>query len=252
MRDDAAYRRLSGIVDFFAERDGDVEARIALRAKNLSSSWSYVDLVEFCRKAGRAAEALRWAEEGLSTFEDERTDARLVDAAITLMTEAGRMADAITLARRTFEKNPSLAAYRRWRNLAGEAAREPAIALLETRARNAQPSKWGHPADLLIEVMMEEKDWTAAWRAVAGGGASPDAQMRLARASDQAHPQEAAEVFRREVDRLVEEGVARGYEEAAKLVKRVAALQSATAQASWVAELKTRFARKRNFIKLLG
>ena len=98
---------------------------------------------------------------------------------------------------------------------------------------------------------MEEKDWAASWRAVAGGGVSPDAQMLLARASDRAHPQEAAEVFRREVARLVEGGTAGGYEEAAKLVKRMTALQSATAQAAWVAELKTRFARKRNFMKLL-
>lgn len=34
------YRRLAGILDFFAERDGDVEARIALRAKNLASPWT--------------------------------------------------------------------------------------------------------------------------------------------------------------------------------------------------------------------
>ena len=252
IHDEGAYRRLSRIVDFFAQRDGDVDARIALRAKNLSSSWSYCDLVEFCRKAGRAAEALRWAEEGLSTFKDERADARLVDAAIALMTEAGRTADAVTLARRTFEHEPGLSSYRRWRNLAGETACEPAVALLETRARKAPPSKWGHPADLLIDILMEEKDWTAAWRAVAGGGASPDAQMRLARASDQAHPQEAAEVFRREIDRLVEGAAAGGYEEAARLVKRMAALQSATMQATWVADLKKRFARRRNFIKLLA
>jgi hypothetical protein len=32
----------------------------------------------------------------------------------------------------------------------------------------------------------------------------------------------------------------------------MAALQSATAQAAWVAELKTRFARRRNFMKLLA
>ncbi|MGD0562732.1 MAG: DUF6880 family protein [Roseiarcus sp.] len=251
IRDGDAYRRLSGIVDFFVERDGNVDARIALRAKNLSSSWSYCDLAEFCRKAGRATEALHWAEEGLWTFEDERPDARLVDVAIALMTEAGRKADAITVARSTFEKEPSLSAYRRWRKLAGEAARETAVALLETRARKAQPTAWSHSGDLLIDVLMEEMDWTAAWRAVARGGASPDAQMRLARASDRAHPQEAAEVFRREVDRLVEGGTAGGYEEAAKLVKRMAALQSMTTQAAWVAQLKTRFARKRNFMKLL-
>ncbi len=209
-------------------------------------------LVEFCRKAGRVPEALRWAEEGLRTFADERPDARLVDAAIALMTEAGRKAEAITLARSTFERQPDLSAYRRWRKLAGEAACEQALAVLETRARETPPSKWSHPADPFIDILMEEENWTAAWVAVAGGGASPDAQLRLARASDRAHPQEAAEVFRRAVDQLVEGGAAQGYEEAAKLVKRMAALQSPATQAAWVVQLKTRFARRRNFMKLLG
>ncbi len=172
-RDDGAYRRLSNILDFFAERDGDVDARIALRVKDLPSSWAYYGLVEFCRKAGRIPEALRWAEEGLRTFADERPDARLVDAAIALMTEAGRKAEAITLAQGTFERQPDIGAYRRWRKLAGEAACEHALAVLETRARKTPPSKWSHPADLFIDILMEEENWTAAWVAVAGGGASP-------------------------------------------------------------------------------
>ncbi len=40
--------RLTGILDFFAERDGDVDARVALRAKDLSSQWRYIQLAEFC------------------------------------------------------------------------------------------------------------------------------------------------------------------------------------------------------------
>ncbi len=251
-REVGAYRRLSAMVDFFAERDGDVDQRIALRAKDLSSPWAYCGLVEFCRKAGRVAESLRWAEEGLRTFENERPDARLVDGAVALMTDAGRKADATTLSQSAFEKEPGLGAYRRWRELAGEAAREPAVALLEARARQTKPSTWSHPGDLLIDVLMEERDWRAAWSALARGGVSADAQLRLARASEGAHPEEAAEVFRREVDRLVESGAAQSYAEAAKLVKRVAELQSAAMQAAWVAQLKTRFARMRNFMKLLA
>lgn len=72
------YHQLAGILDFFAERDGDVDARIALRAKNLSSPWSYLQLAEFCRSQGREEEALRRAEEGLWLFEDDRPDERLV------------------------------------------------------------------------------------------------------------------------------------------------------------------------------
>ena len=40
--------------------------------------------------------------------------------------------------------------------------------------------------------------------------------------------------------------------EAAELVARMAGLQGAGEQAAFVAELKTRFGRRRNFVKLLG
>ena len=69
-RAEGDYDGLSGILDRFAERDGDVEARIALRAKDLSSPWKYFELAEFCLKHKGVNEALRWAEEGLWTFED--------------------------------------------------------------------------------------------------------------------------------------------------------------------------------------
>ncbi len=42
------------------------------------------------------------------------------------------------------------------------------------------------------------------------------------------------------------------YEEAAQLVARTATLRDKTGQAAYVEELKARFGRKRNFMKLLG
>ena len=56
--------QLTAILDFFAERDGDVETRIALRAESLSSQWAYLQL-RICLSQGRGEEALKRAEEGL-------------------------------------------------------------------------------------------------------------------------------------------------------------------------------------------
>lgn len=56
------YFRLARILDFFAERDGDVEARIAIHAKDLSSPLRYLQLAELCLREGRPDEALRRAE----------------------------------------------------------------------------------------------------------------------------------------------------------------------------------------------
>jgi SWIM zinc finger len=53
------YHQLKNILDIFAERDGDLETRIALRARDLSSTSSYLRLAEFCLAHGREEEALR-------------------------------------------------------------------------------------------------------------------------------------------------------------------------------------------------
>lgn len=85
------YYRLAAILDGFAELEGDVDARIALRSKDLSSPWSYLQLAEFCASHGRERDALRHAEEGLWLFEDRRPDQRLaVHGRVTVEGRPGR------------------------------------------------------------------------------------------------------------------------------------------------------------------
>jgi tetratricopeptide (TPR) repeat protein len=122
--------RLIDILDFFAERDGDVETRIALRSRNLPTPSHYLNLAKFCLDHGRAEEALRRAEEGLWMFEDGRPDERLVRFVVALLAQAGRKEDAIAHLWKAFEKFPSLDLYRQIRELGGKAARERALAQL--------------------------------------------------------------------------------------------------------------------------
>ena len=123
--------QLMRILDFFAERAGEIDTRIALRAKDLSSQWSYLQLAEFCLSQGREQEALRRAEEGLWLFEDQRPDERLVLFTTELLSKAGRRQDAETCLQRAFEKTPSFELYARLRKLGGKAARERVVKFLE-------------------------------------------------------------------------------------------------------------------------
>ncbi|MGO9174497.1 MAG: SWIM zinc finger family protein [Rhodomicrobium sp.] len=246
------YGRLTDILDFFAERDGDTDARIALRAKDLSSPWCYFGLAQFCLSQAREEEALRWAEEGLWIFEDGRLDERLLFLAVELLSKAGRKADAEAHLWRAFEKAPGLELCKRLGKLGGKAARERAVKFLEGRLTNEQRTRWYCPADLLVRVLMEEKRFDAAWAAVRQHGASIGVRETLAMASEKAHPREALEVYAERVGQLADSGGNPAYEEAAQLVARMATLRSKAEQAAYVAELKTRFGRKRNFMKLLG
>jgi uncharacterized Zn finger protein len=244
--------RLMGILDTFAARDGDVETRIALRAKNLTSRWSYLQLAEFCLEHGRDEEALRHAEEGLWMFEDDPAhDERLTLLAARLLSSAGRSTEAAAHLWQAFEKAPSLNLFARLRDLGGDAARERALAVLETRAAKRERVGWSSPADLLIRILMQEKMFDAAWAALRRHGASKGLQESLARASELTHPKEALETYAERVGHLVEGGGNHAYEEAAQFIARMAGLRDADEQAAYVAGLKARYGRRRNFMKLL-
>ena len=249
---DGNYGVLRNILDRFAERDGDIAARIALRAKDLSSAWSYLQLAQFCLEQGDAAEALRRAEDGLFMFEDDRPDERLVFFAADLLSKAGRKSDAEAYLWRAFEKAPSFELYARLHELAGKPACERAIGLLQTRAGKGERTRWHYPAELLIRVLLHEGMLDAAWAAVRTHGASIGTKEALARASETTHPREALEVYAERVDELAKGGGNPAYAAAAALIARMATLRGTTEQAAYLAEIKTRFGRRRNLMALLS
>lgn len=241
---------LRDILDFFAEREDDAEARIALRAKDLSSQWRYVGLVNFCVGLGRDEDALRWAEEGLWLFEDEQRDERLVALVAELQAKAGRPDEAEALLWRVFEKQPGQELYRRLREAGGPAARDRALRFLEDRVRKARKPGWGFPADFFIGILIDESLHDAAWTAVRSYGASGSVKQRLAGATEATHRSDVLGVYAERVEDLVANGSR--YEEAVRLVMRMGKLRDAAGQADYVAGLKARHGRKRNLMKLLG
>lgn len=242
------YRRLVSILDFFAERAGDLETRIALRAKDLSSAWRYLQLAEFCHEHGRVQEALSRAEEGLWMFEDDGPDQRLLFFTANLLVKAGRKNDAEAHLWRAFEKQPAYELYERLRKIGGKTGSERVIQLLKARLGEKSRSPWLYPADLLVRILTHEKMYDAAWATLHQHQASSGVKQELAAASKASHPREALEVFAARVEELINSG---GYAEAVKLVSRMAPLRHAAEQASYISALKVRHGRKRSLMKLL-
>jgi uncharacterized Zn finger protein len=241
--------QLTAILDFFAERDGDVETRIALRAKDLSSQWAYLQLAEFCLSQGRRDEALKRAEQGLWLFEDDRSDKRLLFFTVGLLIKLDRKADAETYLWRAFEKAPSFAIYKELRRNGGEAAAERALAFLQSRAGRAKRDPWDASRNLLVEALLHEKRFEAAWAIVREFQISLDLKERLVKLTETEYRADALAFYAARIEQLANSSA---YEEAMKLVRRMAKLQSSGDHAAFVSELKERHRRKRNFMKLLG
>ncbi len=94
---------------------------------------------------------------------------------------------------------------------------------------------------------------TALAANVAGDGAEAEAAGALSRIRDHLKRKgidaEALEVYAAQVEQLANGA---RYDEAAKVIARMEKIRSQAEQASYVADIKVRHGRKRNFMKLLG
>lgn len=260
------YRRqlLESILDGFAERAGDLDRRVALRAKDLSTPYRYIEIAELLSTHGRAADALKWAEEGLWLFE-AAPDERLAICAATLHQRLGYADAAERLLWQCFERRPSRDLHARLLTAAGkdqkaaEAVTDKAVALLEARlaARRGkeQAGWWGSPADPLIEILTAAKRLGPAWDAVRRHGCSAHLLEALAKASERDHPAEALAGYGRLVEQAIASTNQQGYEAAWRLLERMRLLRTRSsdteAHAAHLTELAQRYKAKRNFIKLL-
>jgi uncharacterized Zn finger protein len=259
----SARHALGAILESFAEREGDVDGVIAIRAKDLSTAHDYLGIALLCRDHARELEALKWAEEGLWQFEDN-PDERLIFFASDLYRRIGREEDADKLLWRTFERCPSVELYERLKSAAGtdrtlaDAVRDRAFAWL--RAQVGKPAgrsamRRSSPAELVVRLAMAEGLLADAWMIVNEHGCSEGLLEQLAEASEHSHPAEALKVYSHRVERMVGLGGQSSYEYAYRIIGRMRRLREGlgeTAQhAAYLDDLRSRHKAKRNFMKLL-
>jgi len=258
-----ARRRLAAILEHFAEQEGDLDARIAIRAKDLSSPYSYLQIAELWLANGREADALKWTEEGLWLFEGMPDD-RLVAFAADLYRRVGRNGDAEKLLWQAFESRPSLDFYDRLKAslrddpAAAKSVADKAVQVLQgglAAAERDAPARWPSRADLLVEVLMSERRLAEAWEAVHVHRCRDRVLESLAKASESTQPAEAINAYANLVERQVGLTNRQAYEEASRLIDRIRIVRQrlgqGAAHAAYLADLLTRHKAKRNFIKLL-
>lgn len=256
-----ARYRLGAILEGFAEREGDVDARIAIRSTELSTAYDYLGIAQLCLDHGRKADAIKWAEEGLWQFED-RPDERLVFFAADLYRRIGREKDGDALLWQSFERLPSVELYRRLKKAAGrgkgavEAARDRAIASL--RAKLDKPgtsARWSSPRELLLQVLTSENLFGEAWQVVHSHGCSEPQRLALAQASEGSHPGEAISSYAHEVEQLAKSGGQHNYEAVGRLITRMQSIRKRCGRdadhAVFLADFISRHKAKRNLMKVL-
>jgi uncharacterized Zn finger protein len=263
---DSHRATITRIMERLAEASGDIDELVAIKSKDLSSSYQYLGIAEILAKAGRIDEALEWAERGLKAF-PSRPDDRLRDFLATAYLKRKRNDEALQLTWVQFEERASLESFKKLHDVASKLGiwpeqRKRALTwLADVIASEAvSTSRWKPKPSapnysLRVSIALWEKDFDGAWSAAHQGICDRNLLITLAGKLESARPNDAISLYRRVVPPIVEQTNNSAYEEAVKLVRKVGVLMNAQKQSrqfgDYLAELRVQFKPKRNFIKLL-
>ena len=99
--------RITHIMETLARQSGDVEAVVAVKQRDLSSAYAYLQIADTYKQAGKHDAALEWAERGLHAF-PERTDPRLREFLADEYHRRKRHEEAMALMWAEFTGSPSI------------------------------------------------------------------------------------------------------------------------------------------------
>ena len=260
---DGRRRRITRIMECFAELSGDIEALVAVKSRDLSHSLRYLGIAEIYRAHRKQDLALEWAERGVKAFQG-KADSRLLDFLAEEYLRRKHNDEAMQLIWEQFTERPSLEHYQKLHRFAGKAGQWPAFRqralehlnrLIADQSGKGQMSYYFPHAGTLVEIHLWEKNAEAAWDAASRSAISDALWLRLAAAREESHPGDAAPVYRRFIEKAIEQTNNAAYDEAIKLVKKLKPLHVRLGTSAdfvkYMALLRAKYKAKRNFIKLL-
>ena len=240
-------------------RGGDLDELVTLLSRDLDSyGRQHLRIAIDLDAAGRAEEALKWAETGLRESTGfVGTD--LVEFVALRYTQAGRFKDLLRLRRERFSAELTVSHYELLRETATvlglwESERNKAMVLLRRDAAKQGPLARYGMGPVLIDVLIAEGDFEGAWEQAQKGSSEPQ-RLKLAALIRLTHPGEALTVYQSALDSLRSQTGEEVYRRVLELLQGALAchvgLGTPDAFAAYLAEFRAEQKRKRNLIKLL-
>jgi uncharacterized Zn finger protein len=256
---------LADIMQTLAYRTGDVEALVAIKSKDLSNSFAYLEIAQIYKQQGDDEKALEWAEEGAWVFPGGgHPDLRrfLADE----YHDRGRHEEAMDLIWKEFAGRLRLDGYQElkahadragaweiWRSKALDSVRKD----IAREKKELPQSYLSFPADhsKLVEILLWEGNVEDAWREAKEGGCSDLLWLDLAARREGDHPEDSISVYQERIEPLVNQTNNKAYRRAYELLLKVRTLMRRLDRQAefdeYVELLRLEYKRKRNFMKLL-
>jgi uncharacterized Zn finger protein len=260
--------RITRIMETLTCLNGDIEAIVAVKKRNLSSAYAFLQIAEAYQQARKYDLALEWAERGLRAF-PHQTDWRLREFLAAEYHRRKRHDEAMALIWDTFTEQPALAQYQNLKSHADRigqwsAWRGKALAAIRERIAEAkgpsQRTRWpllirGDHTEL-VRILLWEKDISAAWHQAQEGGCSDDLWLKLAAKREKDHPEDALAVYQKLIEPTLAQTNNEAYRTAVGFLRKIRELMSRLGRsdefAPYLASIRAEYKRKRNFIKMLN
>jgi len=256
-------RRITCMMESLAIASGDVDALVAIKSRDLSFPYTFLQIAVIYQEAGRHDEALEWAERGLRAF-PERTDARLRQWLVEEYHRRSRHGEAMAILWQAFTEKPTLAPYQALSEYASrigqwEGWRERAWTKLRAGAAKmaSQRYAWDTSAGYseLVRILLWEEREEEAWQEANAGGCADDLWMQLAALREAEYPEDAVKVYLHRIPPTLNRTNNESYDTAIDLLRKIQPIMSRLNRQAefqqYVVDLRAEFKRKRNFIKLL-
>lgn len=260
---------ITSIMEELAERTGDVDKLVAVKMKDLSIAYKFLEIAELYKKAGNDEKALEWAEKGLEAF-PQKTDSRLREFLAAVYHERNLHSDAMHLIWAEFNENPYFEQYKILKRHAEQAGgveewelwRDKALQLIRDRCKKEeQKSKpatsfwYNRDRSELVKIFLWEDDIDTAWKEAQEGECNESLWIELALKREKNHPEDALDVYQRLVPSRIGLMNNGAYKEAAGWVRKIGILFKRLGKEkewnTYLNALRTDYKRKRNFMTLL-
>jgi uncharacterized Zn finger protein len=261
--------RITSVMEAIAEASGDLDALVAVKSRDLSLPYAFLQIAQIYQDAGDPDLALDWAERGWRAFSDKRRDERLRAFIAEAYQGRGRQDEAMTLVWEAFAEYPSLETYRQLEQHARRvgqrpAWREKALALIRERIADRQAKPPGQPSwmrppsrdhSLLVQILLHEGDPDGAWCEAETGGCSEGLWLVLAERRETSYPGDSVRVYKDHVAALLRNTGNSIYEEAVGFLEKIRTLLARSGQEAefrpLLTEIRATHRRKRNLMKML-
>jgi hypothetical protein len=264
---DSRRSKVTHAMAALAEFDGDVDALIRIKSKDLSTSYQFLQVASLCRDHGRLDEGLAWAERGIEELK-KNFDPELLAFCIDGYLSRGDVDKADAYAWRRFVSHTSALAFEALLKVAAatgrrDETRQRALehmwaCVTKEEAGKAKRSVWDTSTRTeLVKVYLAEHDNEAAWNAFTGGPVATQIFERMAAVRGATHPRDALVIYHNLLPGTVSRGTGKAqYNDAFEIVQAIRELRAKLGEdaqfAAELAEMRQTYRAKRNFIVLLN